>query len=203
MFILMLVVNFAISWFNAHSVGKYWSESKEIGGSVRVSVVVGYIMSIIGFTMVYGCLLLLAFPYVAPLIPALSDIDTTQIMQLTSDLLFLLVGTAIVPLGIFIWFQSAVTFWKRKSLTNGAVFGWNTFAQVRNTITYARNAPSAVGRIAETLFGGKGKKKKGNEVLILVAIFIIILAILGGYFTSSAILKKADREFDALEGFQS
>lgn len=65
-------------------------------------------------------------------------------------------------------------------------------------VSAARNAPSAIGRIAETLFGGKGKKKD-NTVVILAAIFVVILAIFGGYFTASAIMKKADREYDMFE----
>lgn len=196
LFIILLGLNFIISWYNAYAVGKYWSESKEIGGWVRISAVAGYAMAIIGFTLVYGCLLLLAFPYVAPLIPALKDVDVTEIMQLTSDLLYLLIGTAILPVGIIIWFESVVKFWRNKTFRSGATAAWNTYAQVRNTVNFARQAPSAFGRVVEVLFDGKSKKKKGNEVLILAAILIIILAACGGYFTASAILKKADREFD-------
>lgn len=196
-FMVMLIVNFAISWFNSYSVGKYWSESKQIGGYFRVSAVIGFALAITGFTLVYGCILLLIFPYVATLIPQLKDVDMTTLMQFTSDLLFLLIGTAIIPIGYFVWFESVVAFWKRKTFANGATAAWNTYANVRNTITYARHAPSAFGRIIDVMFGGKGKKK-GNEILIFVAILIIILAILGGYFTASAILKKADREFDGL-----
>jgi hypothetical protein len=195
-FIVMLGVNFAISWFNAYSVGKYWSESKEIGGSVRVSAVAGYAMAIIGFTMVYGCILLLIFPYIAPLIPAFKDYDVmSDVMQLASDLLFLLIGTAILPLGLLICLHSALKAWKTRSFASGATFAWNTYAQVRNTITYAREAPNAFGRVVKVLFKGK---KKGKEAIVIVAILIIILALAGGYFTASAILKKSDREFDGL-----
>ena len=80
-------------------------------------------------------------------------------------------------------------------MANGLTAGWNTYAQIHNTISVARNAPSALGRVVEALFGGKGKKKD-NTVIVLCAIFVLILAIFGGYFTASAIMKKADREYD-------
>ena len=60
--VLALALNFMISWANANYVGRYWSESKAVGGSFRVYIVVGYIMAIAGFTMVYGYILLLVSP---------------------------------------------------------------------------------------------------------------------------------------------
>jgi len=65
-YILLLVLNFVISWYNSRTVGRMWSESKVIGGSFRVYTVAGYVMAVTGFTMVYGCLLLLAAPYIIP-----------------------------------------------------------------------------------------------------------------------------------------
>ena len=61
--VLALALNFIISWANANYVGRYWSESKEVGGSFRAYIVVGYIMAIAGFTMVYGYILLLISPF--------------------------------------------------------------------------------------------------------------------------------------------
>ena len=45
LYILLLGLNFIISWSNASYVGRYWSESKEVGGSFRRHVVCGYIMA--------------------------------------------------------------------------------------------------------------------------------------------------------------
>ena len=86
-------------------------------------------------------------------------------------------------------------------MANGLTAGYNTFAQLHNTMSVARNAPSAFGRVVETLFGGKSKKKD-NTIIILCAILILILAVFGGYFTASAIMKKADREYDMFADLQ-
>lgn len=192
--LLVLVVNFGISWANASYVGRYWSESKKIGGSFRAYIITGYIMAIAGFTMVYGYILLL----ISPIFLQLAEVDTNTILmfeQLSSDLIYLFCVVTIVPTGFYIWIRSLKDFWEEKTLANGLTAGWNSFAQIHNTVSVARNAPSALERVAEALFGGKGKKKD-NTLLVLLAIFVLILAIFGGYFTASSIMKKADREYD-------
>ena len=201
--VLVLVVDFIISWSNAHTCGTVWSESKETGGFFRVNVVAGYIMSIIGFTQVYGIIYIVLFYYIGPHIEKFQNIDFNQLALLSSDLLFVGIGFAIIPTGFLIWINSLRAFWKNKTLKNGVVGGWNSYAQLRNTITVAREMPSAVGRLTEAFFGGgKGKKKKSDGVILLMVVFIVIMATLAGYFTASAIMKKADREYDAFEGLQ-
>lgn len=195
--LIVLAINFFISWCNANYCGRYWSESKVTKGFFRFNVIIGYIMAIAGFTMVYGCILLMLLPYIIPLIPQLESVDVSQLTQLVSDMLYLLIVITIVPIGFFIWFQSITVFWKKKNLGNGLTAGWNSYAQIHNTVSAMRNAPSAFKRVTEALFGGKGKKK-AETMVILIAIFVIILAILGGYFTASAIMKKADKKYDAL-----
>src|SRR5258708_22050742 len=57
MIFLLLILNFAISWFNAWSVGRVLVESKMIGGVFPMTVWGGAIMSACGFTWVYLTLL--------------------------------------------------------------------------------------------------------------------------------------------------
>ncbi|MDR2716490.1 MAG: hypothetical protein LBB89_00285 [Treponema sp.] len=197
LFYVFLVLNFIISWHNSIAVGRMWSESKVIGGSFRILTVAGYIMAVTGFTTVYGCLLLLIAPYIIPLIPYLSEFPISDLLTLTSDMLYVLIATFIIPSGFIIWYHSAVRFWREKTLKNGLVAGWNTYAQIRNTVNAAKNMPSAIGRIAKALFGGRGRKK-GNAVIVLFAVFVLIIAVCGGWLTASAIMKKADREYDGL-----
>lgn len=192
--ILLLAVNFGISWLNASYVGRYWSESKEVGGSFRAEVIAGYVMAIAGFTMVYAYILLL----ISPIFMMLADIDQDTIMtfeQLASDLIYIFCIATIIPTGFYIWIRSLKGFWEEKTLSSGVTAGWNSYAQIHNVVSAARNTPSALSRISKTLFGGKSKKKD-NTLVILLAIFVVILALFGGYFTASAIMKKADREYD-------
>ena len=192
--VFVLIINFIISWANASYAGRYWSESKEVGGSFRAYIIAGYIMAIAGFTMVYAYVLLL----VSPFFLQLANVDQETILmfeQLSSDLIYIFCVVTIIPTGFYIWIRSLKNFWEQKTLSSGLTAGWNSYAQLHNTISAARNAPSAFGRIVEVLFGGKSKKK-GNTIIVLLAILVVILAIFGGYFTASAIMKKADREYD-------
>lgn len=198
MLILLLLFNFFISWGNAKNCGRYWSESKVMGGSFRIYVISGYVMSIAGFTMVYWYVLALALPYVLPIFMEMSENDLMRIMQLSSDMTYILLVLAIVLSGFIIWFKSVANFWERKTLGNGFVAGYNTFAQAHNTINACRELPSAFSRVVSFLFDGDDDDDiKGK--LVAIAIILVIVALLAGYFTASSIMKKADREYDALK----
>jgi len=196
---VFLILNFAISWNNSVSVGRMWSESKVIGGSLRVLAVSGYVMAVGGFTMVYGNILLMISPYIIPIF--LPEFPVDSLLSLTNDMLYVLIVAFLIPTGNIIWFNSVVNFWRRRTLANGLPVAWNSYAQIRNTVNAARHLPSAFSRITKALFGGKGKKK-GNAALIFMAVFILVLAVLGGWFTASAIMKKADLEYDGFEEFE-
>jgi hypothetical protein len=185
----MCAVNFGISVWNANAVGKVWTESKYIGGSVRVLAVCGYIMAIAGFTMVYS-IIIIAIIGATKGFGYLSAEQATVLLQFISDLSYILIAFAIIPTGIIITIGSAVSFWKRKSLKGGLVAGWNTFATISNVVHATRAMPSAFGRIISSV-----KSNRDSGVLVL-AIVIVALCVLGGYFTASAIVKRADKKYD-------
>ena len=191
---LSLALNFVISWSNASYVGRYWSESKQVGGSFRVYMVTGYIMAIAGFTMVYGYILLLISPYILPLLNV-SQETIIAIQTLSADLIYLFCVATIIPTGFYIWIRSLKTFFEEKTLSAGLTAGWNTFAQIHNVVNAAREVPNSLSRIADALLG-KGKKKNDKTIIVALAILILAVAIFGGYFTASYIMKKADREYD-------
>lgn len=224
LYILIMVWNFFVSWSNARYCGMYWSESKamldsncnfNITGkdkSFRVLVVSGYIMAIAGFTMVYASILLLIAPFVLPLF--IESIDIPTVTQLAADFIYILLVATIIPSGFIIWFNSVRTAWNNRTFGNIANAVYNTGAQLHNVVNASREVPSAFGRITETLLGSssdsnnsrssssrskkKSSKNSGEGILVLLAILIVILAICGGYFTASAIMHKADREYDML-----
>ena len=191
---LLLALNFAISWSNASYVGRYWSESKQVGGSFRVYMVTGYIMAIAGFTMVYGYILLLISPYILPLLKV-SQETILAVQSLSADLIYLFCVATIIPTGFYIWIRSLKTFFVVYTLFAGLTAGWNTFAQIHNVVNAAREVPNSLSRIADALLG-KGKKKNDKTIIVALAILILAVAIFGGYFTASYIMKKADREYD-------
>ncbi len=103
LYVLLLICKLCcISWSNAASVSRFWSESKAVGGSFRTQVLAGYIMAIIGFTMVYGCILLLLLPSVLPAFMEVSADTIMAIEQLSADMLYVLIVLAIIPTGFYI-----------------------------------------------------------------------------------------------------
>ncbi|MCL2639154.1 MAG: hypothetical protein FWD48_12415 [Oscillospiraceae bacterium] len=196
-FIFMLILNFAISWVNAYSTGRVWSESKEIGGWMRISAWSGYIMAIAGFTMVYGCLILLLSIGLYPSIPWLyENVELELLIDVTSDLLYLLIIAAVIPTGIIIWLNNMVAFWKRRTFGDGVEAAWNTYANIRNIVDATREVPAALQNLTKVLFKGNSK---GKTILVKFALFVIILALLNGFFTASAIKKRADRSYNLID----
>ncbi len=148
--------------------------------------------------MVYGYILILIAPYILNYYGvSQEDIDTVE--KVSDDLLYLLIAVPVILSGFRIWIASLRTFWQEKTFQHFAVAGWNSYAQISNTVNFARNAPSAAGRIFEALLGGDSKKRsnKDNSTIIFAVLAIIIFAIFGGYFTADAIMKKADAKYDA------
>jgi hypothetical protein len=190
--VLMCAVNFGISIWNANSVGKIWTESKHIGGGIRVLAVCGYIMAVAGFTMVYTIIILAVigatngFGY-------MSAANSELLIQFIGDLSYILIACAIIPTGIIITINSMISFWKRKTLAGGLMAGWNTFATVSNVINATRAMPSAFGRIVNSV------RSNRDSGVIVLAIVIVALCVLGGYFTASAIVKRADRKYDLFQ----
>ncbi len=192
---IMLVVNFAISWWNARTVGKMWSESKAIGGFPRVLAISGYIMSIAGFTMVYVTILMVLVSTLGTYFEFLDQATAELLMSFVGDLSYVLIMMAIIPTGIIIWINSLITFWKHKNLRTGGVALWNTIATVSNVISAARHMPSAFNGIKKAL----SNNDRGSGNIIILGIIIVLAAILGGYFTASAIMHRQDRKYDLVE----
>ena len=192
-FLAILGINFWISWSNAKAVGCYWSESKEVGGSFRRLVVCGYIMAIAGFTMVYADVLIILAPFL--LGSKLSSSEILYLQQMAADISYLLVGTMAVFSGFRITVNSLKNAWRERTFGYIANAGWNTFAQIRNTLSFAREAPSVAGRIVGGLFKGNDDDD-GKARLAILALLLVALALMSGFLTANAIMKRADAEYD-------
>lgn len=191
---IMLAVNFGISWWNARTVGKMWSESKAIGGFPRVLAVCGYIMAISGFTFVYVTILMLLvanFGHYFGLEPYIAE----QLVSFVGDLSYVMIIMAVLPTGIIIWINSLIMFWRRKSLRTGGMALWNTFAMVSNTIGAVRNMPSALNGIRRVL----SNNSRGSGNIVVLGILLVLAALLGGFFTASAIMHRQDKKYDFVE----
>lgn len=186
--IIVLGINFAISWWNAYACGKMWIESKTMGGFSRLLVWCGATMSAIGFSSVYIFILILGVFYgqTAFLKPQDPLILTKEMMEGAFSLWYLAIIIPALGSGTIIWAHSLVEAWKRKDFASIGTAAWNTFAQAHNTYGAINNIPEALSGIGK-LFSSKGDSK-GKGLLLIV--LLVIIAILGGILTTYALIKK-------------
>lgn len=178
-----LVLNLAISFWNAYASGAYLTESKIIGGWIRFVVWCGLVMSACGFTWVY--LTLLAMGAVA------GQFLTTEWGEVMFKLGYLVIIIPVIGSGFGIWAHSLADAYRRRSFGSVAIAGWNTYAQFRNTWEAASHAPGFLKDVLEA-FSGKNKSSKDGAAGILV-ILLVVLAVAGGAITTGIIARWADR----------
>ncbi len=179
----LVVLNFAISWFNAWSTGKSWAESKAFGGFPRLLAWCGAIMSASGFTW---CYLVIVSLVAQKWIPAKYAEAIFRIGYLT--IIIPVIGT-----GIVITVQSWMTFWRNRTLLNGGVAAWNTFADVYNIYTACRAIPESLSFLKDLAKGSDDDDSGVNAKLIKWAIILAILCIVGGALTTTAIIRSTAR----------
>ncbi|HYY30216.1 MAG TPA: hypothetical protein VE860_19895 [Chthoniobacterales bacterium] len=183
MIFLLLILNFAISWFNAWSVGRVWVESKMIGGFSRMTVWCGAIMSACGFTWVYIALLgMLAQSF--EWLPA-------RYIQGIFSLGYLVIILPLLGSGLGIAVSSWVQFWRRKNLINGGIAAWNTYAQISNVVSAVRFVPEAIGNVFSA-FKGDDDEEDNRALLIMLA--VVLVAVGAGVMTARAIILGTARK---------
>lgn len=193
--VLFLILNFGISWFNAWSVGRSWAETKVIGGLARFMAWCGAVMSASGFTWCYLVLVCL----IGQAIPGkyhLPDKYALGVMHLG----YLIIILPVIGSGLAITIQSWAYFWRERSFKNGAITGWNTFAQAYNTYTAIRTIPESVSFLGD-LFSSDSKSKDKDDLkgkLMLLVIVLVVLCVIGGILTTTAII-RATAKGEALQ----
>jgi len=183
---LLWILNFVISWFNAWGCGKTWNESKHVGGWPHFLNWMGAIMSASGFTWCY----LIIIAAVGSVVQVGGDGNTPPHALLSPDMFeafcnlgYLVIVFPILGSGLAITVHSWGVFWRRKTLGNGAVAGYNTFAQVYNMVSAFQHVPGAAKGVGK-FFDGKDTKK---ETLVLL---LVVLAVAGGILTTWAIIRS-------------
>ena len=185
MILLIWVLNFVISWFNAWMCGKSWTETKHVGGMPHFLNWCGAIMAASGFTWCY----LVIIATVGANWQVEQD-DGTMAAYLTAEQLtafcqlgYLLVIGPILGSGTAITIHAWRVAWERRTLGSGAVAAWDTFAMVYNFSSALRHVPSALSGVGKFFGSGNSDSDGKGKVLALV-----ILAALAGIVTTYLII---------------
>ena len=110
--ILILALNFGVSWLNARTCGRAWVESKAAGGLVRVLVWCGAIQSAIGFSSVFVFPLLFVANAVAP------DAFSADDLNAAESLWYLTIIIPALGTGLLITIESWIAVYRERSLGN-------------------------------------------------------------------------------------
>ena len=178
----MLVLNLAISYWNARSCGSYLTESKLMGGWTRFLVLCGLVMSALGFTWVYLTIITMATLAFGILTP-------TQ-AQIMFELGYLIIIFPLLGSGLGIWIHSMVVAFRTRKFGDIAVAGWNTYAMANNVWTATSETPDILKSVTGFF---KGIDDDDSAAAILI-ILLVIVALAGGVITMLGIARKADRE---------
>lgn len=199
MIILLWVLNFGISALNAFGCGNTWDSSKARGGLAHFMNWMGAIMSASGFTWCYLVVLGL-LGAITPL-SLFADADdgplpTGMLLDEASlkaffDLGYMVIILPILGSGLAItvntWREFARA--RQRGVGDYAIVGWNTFAQIHNTVSAAQAIPGVLSSLGDFFFGGKDNKGKGS----LIVVVLVIAAALGGVLTTTAIIQARRR----------
>jgi hypothetical protein len=183
----LVSLNFLISAYNAYACGVTWASTSKAGGLAHFTNWMGAIMSASGFTWCYTMLM----SVIGVIIPIKGDdgvyhpLLTSADAEMVLNLGYLVVIFPIIGSGLALMLRSWQAFAQDRSLGNGAVAGWNTFAQAHNTYNAISTVPDVFGKVAG-LFSSKGENNSGKLILAMVA-----LALVGGIATTFAIVKWA------------
>lgn len=148
----------------------------------------GAVMSASGFTWCY----LLVIGLLGSVIPVGGDADagieaaplvTPEMLDAFYSLGYLVIIFPILGSGLAIMIASWRQFARSRSVGDGLVTGWNTFAQVHNTISAMNAVPDALDGVGSFFKGSDDSK--GAIVILLVA-----LAVAGGALTTMFIIRS-------------
>jgi len=175
MLTLLIILNIAISLWNAYATGKAWVEAKYAGGWPRFMTWMGAVMAASGLSWCILILLILGAVGLGKLTPYWGEVGL--------DLGYILIIPGILFSGLMITVDSWARAFRTRKVLDFGIAGYNSFAQVYNTYHAIQGIGPAFGKVFEAFTGGKDKKDGSTIVLILV-----VFALGAGILITAAII---------------
>jgi hypothetical protein len=182
--ILVWVVNFGISIWNAYAVGKAWVETKYSGGWPRFVAWAGAVMSASGFSWCY----LIILTYAGYQLGWLDNDHVSMAMSLG----YILLIPAVLSSGMVITLDSWARTYRRTTLMNLGRSAWNSYAQIHNTFHAIGDMDKAFGNVIDGLSakGSGGGDKKGGALVFILVFVLVMLALISGVLTTAVIISR-------------
>jgi hypothetical protein len=184
--ILVWLLNFGISVWNAYAVGKAWVETKHAGGWPRFMAWMGAVMSACGFSWCY----LLVLVTVARGLEWLDDEHVLLALQVG----YILIIPAVLSSGLTIMLDSWARAYRTRTVGSIGTAAWNTYAQIHNSFHAIKDLDRAFAGVMSMLEQGAGSsssgKKKGGGVALVLVFVLVILALVSGILTTAVIISR-------------
>lgn len=188
-FVGLWFLTFAISFFNAVSVGMAWTESSIIGGWQKIVNYSAMIMSMAGFTW---CYLIIAM-----VIAGYFELLPLEYIEMMQSLGYLIIIFPVLGSGLAIMINSWGYALKNRSFSSLGIGTYNTLAQTYNMFRALDAVPSAIGNITEKLLNSRNSNNEGKRLLVVIVFLIVIVVAILGVLTTIVIIKwvaRKDRE---------
>jgi len=179
--ILIWLLNFGISFWNAYAVGVAWVETKHCGGWPRFMAWMGALMSASGFSWCYLIILSAAAH-------GLGWIDADGV-ALALQIGYVLLIPGILVSGLTITLDSWARAYRNRTIADFGIAAWNTYAQIHNTFNAIQNLDKAFGSVVDSL-GGRSSDKKSAGPSLVVVFVIVVAALLSGVLTTAVIVTR-------------
>jgi hypothetical protein len=178
MIFLLLTLNFAISWFNCYSVGGIWSESKALGGWIRIVAWCAAIQSAIGFSSVIG--------FVVGFVALKMGYLPMKAAEAAASLWYLAIILPALGTGLVLTIQSWIVAFRERSLMNMGTAAWNTFAQLHNMYGAVSGIGNALSSFGDFL---TSDKDDDGGALVLLVIALVAVALAGGAILTTVLIR--------------
>ena len=178
MLLLMLALNFGVSWFNCWAVGRVWKDARALGGWPRILTWCGAIQAAIGFSSVIGFVIGITLHSMGKLPPAVA--------QGAMSMWYLLIIVPALSTGLVILVESWRAAYRDRSLANLGTAAYNTLAMAHNAYGAVDGIGKALAGVGE-LFEGKDEESGKMGVM---AVALALAALAGGILLAAHLINR-------------
>lgn len=201
----VLLLNVLISIWNCYAVGSAWKDTMTLGGWFNKTVLwSAVIQSGVGFSM--PILIVLAYASSVFLTsgaePTLSPEQAKEMMQSIFSLWYVAVIFPILGSGLAIWAHSLREAYRRRDFASIATAGWNSYAQIHNTVSAVNNLGGALGNVGELFGSALGGKGDGKGKVAILVILLVVVSLVAGFMIAFGLVRYfANRTASRIEEY--
>lgn len=186
--VVVWLLNFGISFWNAYAVGNSWIEVKHQEGTwPKVLAWSGAVMSALGFTWCY--LIALAF-----LCYSMQWLDQGTV-EGAIWLGYILLVPGVLASGLVITLDSWARAYRNRRIQDIGIAAWNTYAEYHNTFHFIDNAGKAFKYVMSSGSSSKSNSKSSDGKGILIMLLLVVVAALAGVITTAVIITRVAGDY--------